>query len=339
MKITKQLVDRYLKGKCSSEEASAIEALLEKDPTALDDFLPEEEWLNSPIDRSYEGQEEAYKRLVRQLYPQAKIRMRYIRIAASIAAIFLLLFGVYRQQYRPLNQPGRTIATVIDSLKPSASSLYYINSGYENMILTTSDGSTITLYPHSEIRYAEDFAPLAERILHLKGRARFDVAKDKSKPFRVVSKGIVTTALGTIFIVDEFKASETRVQLLKGSIQVASQRKVDAGTVTKTFKPMEEITINHHQGQIVEEKKINNTPANRQAYFSRHSQRLYFKNLALQDVVSILQQNYGIDLHYPDKNLQDKYYSGTFQESEQVYQDIIKEINYLHHTDITYTKK
>lgn len=339
MKITKQLVDRYLQGKCTTAEASAIETLLETDPTALDDFLPEEEWLNSPIDRHYEGQDEAYKRLAQQIYPKAKTHIRYLGVAASIAAIFILLFGIYRQQYPSIHPSDRRMTVINDSIHPSASSLYYINSGYENMVLTTSDGSTITLYPHSEIRYAEDFAPLSERVLHLKGRARFDVAKDKSRPFHVVSQGIVTTALGTIFVVDEFKDSKTRVQLLEGSIQVVSQRKVDAEKVTKTFKPMEEVTIDHQQGQIIEEKKINNTLHNREAYFSQNAQRLHFKNLALHDVVSILQQNYGIDLQYPAQSLDGKYYSGTFPESDQVYKDIIKEINYLHHINITYTKK
>lgn len=102
---------------------------------------------------------------------------------------------------------------------------------------------------------------------------------------------------------------------------------------------MEEVTINHQQGQIIQEKKINNSKENREAYFVRQSHRLQFKNLALQDVVSILNQNYGIDLQYPTQSLDGKYYSGTFRESDDVYQDIIKEINYLHHTNITYTKK
>lgn len=340
MKITKLLVDRYLKGECTTAEASAIESLLEQDPTALDDFFPEEEWENSPIDNSYEGQDDAYERLARQIRPKAGIPMLYIRLAASIAAIFLIVFGIYKYQYTPATpQSEPTLLTVQSNPELSTANLYYINSGYENMVLAASDGTTITLYPQSEVRYAEDFNLLSERTIHLKGRAKFEVAKDKTKPFRVLSKGIVTTALGTIFIVDEFTSAETRVQLLEGIIQVTSKRKVDSSAVVKTFKPMEEVTINHQQGQIIQEKKINNSKENREAYFVRQSHRLQFKNLALQDVVSILNQNYGIDLQYPTQSLDGKYYSGTFRESNDVYQDIIKEINYLHHTNITYTKK
>lgn len=340
MKITKQLVDRYLKGECTDAEASAIENHLENNPTALDDFFPKAEWHNSPIDKSYEGQDEAYQRLAQKIHPSAKRPMRYLQIAAGIAAVFLIIFAFYRQSYETsLNPSTPALTGTSNELNPSPSSLYYINSGYENMTLTASDGSTITLYPSSEIRYAEDFAPLSERVLHLKGRAKFDVAKDKSKPFRVVSQGIVTTALGTVFIVDEFNVSETRVQLLEGVIEVVSKRKVDAAPIAKTFRPMEEVTIDHRQGQIVQERKINHSTQDRQAYFERHSNSLQFKNLALQDVVDILRQNYGIDLEYSPNSLEDKYYSGTFPESPQVYEHIIKEINYLHDTNITYNKK
>lgn len=340
MKLTKEIIYRYLKGECTVAEASAIERILENHPHALDEFLPEEEWLHSPIDKAYASQDKVYERLKRQLYPRNRSRRQYIQIAASIAAVFLLIFSVYQfSKNPPIHQSATQLAAATsDSLNSSGSRLYYINSGNENMYLKASDGSLITLYPNSEIRYAEDFGKHPERILQLKGKAKFTVAKDKSKPFRVLSQGIQTTALGTVFIVDEFKAAETRIQLLEGTIAVSSKRKIDAASIVKTFSSMEEITINHQSGQVIQEKKINVNQHDREAYFVQHLNSLHFKNLALKDVVNILEQNYGIDLQYPSQQLENKYYSGIFATSAQVYQAIIKEINYLHKTNITYIK-
>ncbi|WP_164121813.1 hypothetical protein [Sphingobacterium sp. xlx-130] len=87
MKITKQLVDRYLKGECTAHEAATIESHLEKKPTALDNFFPKAEWYNSPIDKFYEGQDEAYQHLARQIHPRPKIPMRYLQATAPAPKI------------------------------------------------------------------------------------------------------------------------------------------------------------------------------------------------------------------------------------------------------------
>lgn len=336
MKITQQLIERYFKRECTDQEAAFLEDLLKKDPTILDTFFPEREWLESPIDQSYERQDEVYQKLIRHIRPRRKILHLLTRVAVAVAVVSLVLLGIYHRQ-QSSNPPNR-LTTQEAVQKQDEAHLYYINSTNEKMLLTASDGSVITLYPGSEIRYAEDFANLHERTLYLKGYARFDVAKDKTKPFRVVSAGIVTTALGTIFTVNEFNRSTTRVQLIEGSISVSSPSKLTSSPIIKKFNPMEEITIDHQLGQVIEEKKINEGQNERNASFVKDKRGIQFKNLSLADVLSILNHNYGIDLHYRKESLQNKYYSGYFIESPEVYKDIINEINYLHNTNITYTK-
>jgi len=64
--------------------------------------------------------------------------------------------------------------------------------------VTMQDGSTVTLYPKSEIFYRQPFGE-KDRYLTLTGKAVFDVAENKMIPFRVVAKSVMTTAVGTSF--------------------------------------------------------------------------------------------------------------------------------------------
>ncbi|UIR54748.1 FecR family protein [Sphingobacterium sp. SRCM116780] len=341
MKITKAHIDRYLKGECTPVEAAAIEQYLDEHPQALDELFPEKEWQSTPDDVPYIHQEHVYQNIQKHIEPRKNYRL-YMRKVVSIAALFLFVFGIYwfiADKSTPPQLPSRTVTkSTSHPQETEVANLYYINSGNENMMLTASDGTVITLYPQSEIKYAEDFSKQHERILQLKGKAKFEVAKDKTKPFRVYAQGVVTTALGTVFIVDEIKKSEIRIQLLEGSIEVTSNNPKAGKPLIRKIKPDEEITFDHTAGKIVNEKKINAAGLDRAGYFLQQPQVLQFKNLALQDVIAILQQNYNIDIQYEAANLKDKFFSGSFTNTAEAYQQIIQEINYLHATHITYSK-
>lgn len=63
----------------------------------------------------------------------------------------------------------------------------------------------------------------SERVVTMSGgRARFTVAHDTSRPFRVIAGTSVTTALGTVFEVD-MRGAAPRILLLKGSVEVAAR--------------------------------------------------------------------------------------------------------------------
>src|SRR5690606_40982760 len=79
-------------------------------------------------------------------------------------------------------------------------------------LIILADGSKVTLYPGSEIRYTSDFN-IFTREIHLKGEAYFEVASDKNKPFLVYANSVVTKVLGTSFLV-KAKENETDVEVL-----------------------------------------------------------------------------------------------------------------------------
>ncbi|MGJ1387808.1 FecR family protein [Sphingobacterium spiritivorum] len=341
MKITTDLINRYLTNKCSAEEAEYLENYIQYLGTSLDQLLPREEWEETDGDLGYSGQEEIRAKILAAVAHKKKLsfRRRILVKLTRVAAILIFFFGIYllvnRSEQSLPQDPKNLVATNRDSTQ--VSNLYYINSGNESMSLTASDGSVITLYPKSEIKYAENFSHLKERVLYLKGKARFEVAKDKSKPFRVHSNGVITTALGTIFIVDELKSTQTNIKLLEGKIEVKAEDSNKSRKLIRTYEPNEEITLDHKALRVLEEVKMNTVGKGRGGYFVQNKENIRFQNIALKDVLDLLAQNYDISLQYDQDKIRDKYYSGVYVNSNHVYKEIIKELNYLHHADINYT--
>jgi len=79
------------------------------------------------------------------------------------------------------------------------------------------DGTRVALMDGARVE--AKFAPGERRVLLVGGRARFTVAHDSARPFRVEAAGSETTALGTIFEID-LTGRRPVVHLVEGSVEV-----------------------------------------------------------------------------------------------------------------------
>lgn len=223
MKITAEIIDRYLNNQCSAEEAEYVENYIQQSGNSLDKLLPQQEWDVISVNLDYHNQEEVSQKVFVHIKQKRTVdlRRKIFNTFFKVAALLILVFGVFvlLNPFKKETLPQHPEFTALSATNDDISNLYYINSGNESIVLTASDGSVITLYPKSEIKYAEDFSNLHERALYLKGKAKFEVAKNKDKPFRVHSTGVITTALGTVFIVDELRSTQTQIRLLEGRIE------------------------------------------------------------------------------------------------------------------------
>jgi transmembrane sensor len=97
------------------------------------------------------------------------------------------------------------------------STVYTTDVG-EQRTLHLSDGSVIALDAQStaRVRYTDQ----ERRVTLERGQARFNVAKDASRPFRVHARGQTVTALGTQFDV-ELVSHTVLVTLIEGHVAVA----------------------------------------------------------------------------------------------------------------------
>jgi transmembrane sensor len=112
---------------------------------------------------------------------------------------------------------GGTLPHLLPLLDPN---LYRTAVG-EQTSISLADGSIVTLNTQSSMRvdYSDAF-----RVVHLtEGEALFEVAKDASRPFRVISGSAVIQAVGTQFNVRS-GAEEVTVTVVQGIVDVSAQR-------------------------------------------------------------------------------------------------------------------
>ncbi|MGJ1265365.1 FecR family protein [Sphingobacterium spiritivorum] len=141
---------------------------------------------------------------------RGKQRQTIYRVAASMAAVFLLYFG---------------FTTFSDQLFFKQAPAYVtveVKKGAVKQV-ALPDGSMATVSPGSVLRYPKTFATDERKVYLDKGEAFFEVAKNPEKPFRVASGKLQTTALGTSFTVqyDPIMQRE-KVNLYTGKVSVES---------------------------------------------------------------------------------------------------------------------
>ncbi|WP_033073861.1 FecR family protein [Sphingopyxis sp. MWB1] len=82
------------------------------------------------------------------------------------------------------------------------------------------DGTRVALGDQAVL--TAQFTAQARIVTMTQGRARFTVAHDRARPFRVIAGSSITTALGTIFEIDLHRAAP-RIRLIEGAVEVASR--------------------------------------------------------------------------------------------------------------------
>lgn len=339
MKITKEILQRYLKGDCSDTEIEFIHRNIHKIKEQEDALFPEQEWVDADNLSEYPNAEQVKQAIVDYIkQPKHTLRIQRRRLMfrwAMVASIVLLISAVFYFSRTNTAYPVEEDMVQLEIPTPdSRNNLYYINSGKDVMQITAADGSVIALYPKSEIKFSEHFDSLVTRDFFLKGKAKFSVAKNEDKPFNVHSAGVITTALGTVFIVEESTSSITHVKLLEGSVEVKPTKYKEQHQITHVLMPNEEIELDHKKAKILHSIKSPISATERGGYFKETAKEIVFKNVALDEVFLILKQNYAINIRYNKEQIKQKFYTGSFNQEPNAYQKILNEIQYLHEIEL-----
>lgn len=94
---------------------------------------------------------------------------------------------------------------------------HYRTATGDRLTFTLSDGSQVTLDTQSELNI--DFSPARRRVQLLQGQAFFEVAKDSSRPFMVVTRNRQFVAVGTAFDV-RVDGDQVKVTMVEGTVRV-----------------------------------------------------------------------------------------------------------------------
>lgn len=112
------------------------------------------------------------------------------------------------------------------------------NTGRAPKTVTLPDGSSVTLGAGASIRIA--YTPAERRLRLEQGRARFTVARGRSRPFVVDADDGAIVAHGTIFEVAVDHAG-VRVVLLRGAVEVRKTAAAGPGGATVRLAPGQEV--------------------------------------------------------------------------------------------------
>jgi len=133
----------------------------------------------------------------------------------------------------PSSFRGRWLVGIAATLLVSVAVLFSIQSDNthfstavgEQLTFNLSDGSIVQLNTDSEIETM--ITENKREIKLLRGEAMFTVAKDASRPFKVISNSIIIQALGTQFNVYQ-RNNSTSVAVIEGRVSVLSKDTVKA---------------------------------------------------------------------------------------------------------------
>jgi ferric-dicitrate binding protein FerR (iron transport regulator) len=275
--------------------------------------------------------------------------VRRLLVATAIAASVLLIIAVgYNWWGAKKSNTNPVIATVEKNNPASVVVRHEVNTSDKAKRLILSDSSEVVLDPLSEVTWNEPFTNNKRDIL-LKGRARFSVAKDKTRPFTVFSGQLATTALGTQFTVTAFERDDfITVQLYEGRVVVKPADSIRPRLKNNFYLlPGEELLYSNTQNTARVRRFIDDNSTAKSAAKNEHRAAdqpslptgdkgswYMFNNQPLVQVFKQLSAMYGVDIVYSENDIEKMYFIGKFSKNDSV-GNILKQITGLNNLKVT----
>lgn len=215
-------------------------------------------------------------------------------LAAAVSAIVVLVYF-----FVPSFLGSRSAGTLYQIAEASRFAKTVENTSDVARIITLSDNSRVTLFPGSVINIYENFNT-NERKLQLSGRAFFEVARNESKPFYVLTHDIVTKVLGTSFNVSAFPDdSEITVAVTSGKVSVYQEaEKTDSPTGKIVLTPNEQAVYNKSDGKV--SRTLVSVP--RVVISEDEVKRIRFEGVSVSEIFKALEKMYGVDIEFDEES-------------------------------------
>src|SRR6185437_11913277 len=333
--ISAELLEKFLKGVCSEEEAAIVEAYFEQHPDEiflLDEYEAAEEGPELPP--GY--REEMREAITAATLPKQRCLLFVLRPYLS-AAVVLVILACWWLMRPPAGKK-------VDKQEVQMAAIWVdkYNSDSKKLRVQLPDSSEAVLSPGTTIRYRTDFGHYNEREVKVEGEAVFTVIKEKEKPFVVSTENVRTTVLGTIFeVMAERKSDQIKVRLVEGNLLV----RIDAvrkDSAKKYFlSPGEEFVYGKWNNSVVVRKFGSHGGANSAPRLSRlplaedslHNWYM-FNNQSLAEVFDQLALLYNVDIDYSGADLRNKFFIGRLEKKDSL-SKIMSDIARLNHLSVT----
>lgn len=311
--VTKDLLKSYFDGKCTDEEAGAVEDYLAGEDTSLLDSifneqLKEGQIADPEVDAVFMNER---KKILRLLTPVTSIPAVRWLAAASILLV-AVLGGIRLWRSSPVNTPSKQQLAAVEWLKVSNDEAASVKK------VRLPDGSTIYLNVHASVLYDKNSFNVRRREMTLSGEAYFQVAHDPQKPFVIHAGNSITTVLGTSFNIDAYDSEdEVNITLVEGKVNVRS------GEWTYDMMPDQRVTID---GSV--KSTIKSVNAIEYSKWTRNGE-LVFDHMPLRKAIKKLSAIYGVNIQIDDRVIQHQYFvKGTFARAHV--EEVLSSLLFIH---------
>ncbi|HEY4207724.1 MAG TPA: FecR domain-containing protein [Puia sp.] len=306
---------KFLRGELPPEQAPLYNELREEwDMTDADSSLPPG------------VKEEMHSAIIDTVRPRRQVlHSVYIRWTAAAAVLLVCIGALLWTAHQPspnkqagalTRGTGQPVAIAGNNILDTAN-----NSG-KAIKLILSDGSEVTLFPKSRLKYYKDVAAVNKRDLSLDGKAFFRVAKNREKSFTVYTGMVSTTALGTSFSVVSHN-SRVEVKLYTGKVWLKKEQNTLPGWQKDLYLAPGEtmlydgllstVKVDHQDSK----NQTAGTTADENDFVSADSSNSWtFRNAPLDNVLNRLRTGFDIGIDYDASELTGMRFSGTVRPSD-----------------------
>lgn len=186
----------------------------------------------------------------------------------------------------------------------------------EKLSFTLPDGTRVWLNSGSTISYPEKFS-FDQRVILMDGEGFFEIEKDSLRPFRVVSGGFVTTALGTSFNVKTNKTSGLKVSLVTGTVKIEGENSMEEYLLEPGLE-----FINDLKSGKKTVRKFNSDKV-----LAWKEGKIIFENASLPEVIMTLEDWYGVEIHLVNAENVTWEFSGEYQ--NQILDNVLKSMSFI----------
>jgi transmembrane sensor len=289
----RQLLDKYLQGKCSPEETKLLHQFY--------DSFPEEPsatvhiWLSE--NKIHEGIRQKIAEKERQQYNLKKLKTARTNRLLKIAASVLIIIGIGLGGY--LTKRDAPVAKIAWMEKATQKG--------QRATITLMDGTKVYLNANSKISFPEQFSA-DKREVRLEGEAFFEVARNVKRPFTIQSGDLITTVLGTSFNIRSFANEPQAVSVATGKVKVKAPDR--AGHT-------EEIFLTPNQQALYDGQLCGNDIDIRRA-IAWKDKIIQFDDVSLAEAGLVLENWFGITIQIEGEKIKQCKFSGQYIDEDLV---------------------
>ena len=355
MEITPVLIDKFFQGGCTMEEVDAVIDFFKSDIGALEKYAGQWEWDAIQAEAYTDnGHKDALLAALKQSFFKNKqsgaklVAMKKIYRFVAAAVFIMALAGWGWDWGKPASQVQASVdakntrveLTRVKSLQSNWRT--FSNNASKSSLLHLPDGSIITLYPNTVIRYPQPFTG-GKREIQLSGDAFFEVAKNRQLPFIVTAGKLSTTALGTSFRIATSGQASFSVKLFTGKVVVQSVDSAASGKVKRFLSPGEELRYDYRTLAVTVSKfkaGAGQPPAlaGEKAAESLQGDTLRFNSTGLPEVFHQLSVLYNIEIDYSTAAIQGINFTGNISRADEL-QTVLNAITLMNRLQLTQSGK